>query len=585
MQLVALSPPGRFPTVVRDPGDWWSAVTTAWPRIDRPGINAAWWHTICDPSTVRVLTPGRRNRLSVSHRRAETSATRAADALARFTRIETYGSMACYVDAVEALATHLAALDRLDPFLGFSPGAGVRVAGLRYGSSRELMSYAEADTPLARIIGRALDSVPIHADAALVDVSSPEDLLTALITIRLLRESRRIGYAALVDHGYENFSLSPHVARLRGAGTFASIFDAIVEEKDDRDVLVPRIVEGLAADRPLRGYLRLEADERRGSSDDAEASAEPSIAPPTPTFAPWPILVTRVSQRRCYWARCTFCVHNLKYADRAAPSVDDVPRAVRRLRAAAAAGYRQAILADEALSPAMLRTLGSAILDSRLLRDHPDFRWACRSKLERAHDPELLSMLGRAGCAEILFGLESTSDRVLGLMDKRSPGLTTDEVLRILGDMHAAGISAHANLILGFPGDTGDETRASVEFLAAALAPLRNATYAINPFTLFPGTPIAEEPSRFGIGLMPTTDDIPYELAYRPTTTETEGSETVIALREQLEDWLAERLGWRRPSESGLGLAAQNLYFRTGHGLVFKTSGRNPMDRMLSPVA
>lgn len=509
----------------------------------------------------------------------------AADALERFTRIDTYASAAGYEDAVEALATHLGALDGLDQTLRFSPGAGVRVTGLRYGSSRELVSYAEADTPLSRIIGRALDTLPVTADAALVDVSSPEDLLTGLITVRLLRTRRQIHYAALVDHGYENFSLAPYLGALRSAGTLTSIFDAIVEEKDEREQLVPRIVDGLAGNRPLRGYLRLAPEERRPSSDDSERWSDPSIAPPTPTLAPWPILFTRISQRRCYWARCTFCVHNLKYADRAAPSVADVPRAVHRLRAAAAAGYRQAIFADEALSPAMLRALGSAILDSGLHQDHPDFRWACRSKLERAHDAELLATLGRAGCAEILFGLESTSDRVLGLMDKRSPGLTTDEVLRILGDMDAAGIGAHANLIIGFPGDTWDEARASVEFLAEALAPLRNATYTINPFTLFPGTPIAQEPSRFGIGLVPTTDDIPFELAYRPTTRETERSEAVLAMRPQLEDWLAERLGWRRPGQGGAGLAAQDLYFGSGHGLVFKTSGLNPMDRMLSHVA
>ena len=290
-------------------------------------------------------------------------------------------------------------------------------------------------------------------------------------------------------------------------------------------------------------------------------------------------LFARVSQRRCYWARCTFCVHNLKYLERAAPSTADVPRAVRRLRSAAAAGYRQVILSDEALSPAMLRALGEEILASGLVREHPDFRWACRSKLERSHDTDLLMLLGEAGCAEILFGLESTSDRVLGLMDKRSPGLTMREVVRIVSDMDAAGIGAHANLIVGFPGDTADEAGASVAFLADALAPLRNATYTINPFALFPGTPVAQEAPRFGIELLPTTDDIPFELPYRPTTLETERSEAVREMQPSYEDWLADRLGWRRRGEAGHAGAAQELYFGSGHGLVLKTTDGNPMDR------
>lgn len=585
VHLALLSPPGRFPTVVRDPGDWWSAVASTWPRIDRPGLNAAWWHGLCDAATASLLAPGRRGRLSLGRRRAERSAPGAADALARFTKVETYASATGYVDTVHALATHLEAFNGLDRTLRFSPDAGVRVAGLRYGSSRDLVAYARADTPLARTIGRALDALDLVADAALVDVSSPEDLLTALIAVRLLREDRRIGYVALVDHGYENYSLSPHLGRLRQAGTLDTIFDAIVEEKDEREVLVPRIVDGLAAGRPLRGYLRLDPADRRPPVDDVSSASRPSVAPPAPTFAPWPILFTRVSPRRCYWARCTFCVHNLKYADRAAPSVAEAPRAVRRLQAAAAAGYRQAILADEALSPAMLRALGSAILESGLLRDHPGFRWACRSKLERAHDAAMLARLGRAGCAEILFGLESTSDRVLGLMDKRSPGLTEVEVRRILGDMDAAGIGAHANIIVGFPGDTAAEAEATVDFVADALAPLRNATYTVNPFFLFPATPIAVEPDRFGIELLPTTDDMPFEIAYRPATREAELSEAALAMRPRLEDRLAGRLGWQRPGDLGPARTAQDLYFGSGHGLVFKAAGVNPMDRLLSPVA
>lgn len=578
-QLIVLSPPGRFPTVVRDPGEWWAALTRTGAHVERPGLNAAWWRTLCDPSVAAILMPRRRGRLDLGHRRAERTAGAAADALARFRQVETYASASRYVEATGALADHLDALNDLDPELRFGPDRGVRVAGLRYGSSERLVAYASADTGLARIIERTLDDLPLAAEAALVEVSSPEDLLTALIAVRLLRARGQIRYAALVDHGYENFSLSPYLPALRGAGTLDSVFDAIVEEKDDRETVVPRIVEGLVAGRPLRGYLRLDPAERTPSREVQDAATAPVIAPPVPTFAPWPILFARVSQRRCYWARCTFCVHNLKYVDRAAPSTADVPRAVRRLRAAAAAGYRQIILADEALSPAMLRALGAEILGSGLLREHPDFRWACRSKLERSHDTQLLTVLGEAGCAEILFGLESTSDRVLGLMDKRSPGLTTTEVVRIVSDMDAAGIGAHANLIVGFPGDTPEEAGASVAFLADALAPLRNATYTVNPFALFPGTPVAQEAPRFGIELLPTTDDIPFELPYRPTTKETERSEAVRDMQPCFEDWLAERLGWRNGGHGDHSGAAQEMYFGSGHGLVFKASDRNPMDR------
>jgi hypothetical protein len=550
--------------------------------MSRPGFNAAWWRTICEPSTIRPVWTRRLGATFFGKRGLERSAIEAGNALTRFSHPDTFASASAYIDAVRAVVTHLRLLKELDSTLEFTLAGGVRVADLRYGSSQALVSYAEADTSMARIIARTLDSLPLSGEAILVDVSSPEDLLTALIATRLLRERGQIHYAALVDHGYENFSLSPYLDRLRGAGTLDSIFDAVVEERDHRAVLVPRIVESLLDHRPLRGYLR--ADDEGGNAIGDPDQWPTSVAPPTPTFAPWPILFTRVSQRRCYWARCTFCVHNLKHTNEGVPSLAEIPRAVQRLMAAADAGYRQAILADEALSPAMLRALGSALLDSRLLQDHPDFRWACRSKMERAHDSDLLATLGRAGCAEILFGLESTSDQVLDLMDKQTRGLTEHEVRRVLSDMDRAGISAHANVIVGFPGDTWDEAQKTVGFLADALAPLRNATYTVNPFALFPRTFIAQDPSRFGIELMPTTDDMPFELPYRAATKAVEGSEAVLVRRGGLEDWLADRLGWRRPRVGDPAFAAQELYFGSGHGMVFKTSQWNPMDRMASQL-
>ena len=63
-------------------------------------------------------------------------------------------------------------------------------------------------------------------------------------------------------------------------------------------------------------------------------------------------------------------------------------------------------------------------------------------------------MVYRAGCRRIHFGVESFSNRVLGLMNKK---YDRDRALELLNDAHRIGIKTICNIILGYPGET-DET-------------------------------------------------------------------------------------------------------------------------------
>jgi hypothetical protein len=48
MNLIAVTAPGRFPTVVHDPGRWWSALEgESGFTLLRVSANAAWWRVLC----------------------------------------------------------------------------------------------------------------------------------------------------------------------------------------------------------------------------------------------------------------------------------------------------------------------------------------------------------------------------------------------------------------------------------------------------------------------------------------------------------------------------------------------------------
>src|SRR6185437_5390174 len=108
-----------------------------------------------------------------------------------------------------------------------------------------------------------------------------------------------------------------------------------------------------------------------------------------------------------------------------------------------------------------------------------------------AHDAGLFAQIAKAGCKEIQYGLETTSPRMLKLMDKHVEGIDEPRIAQAFRDMAAVGIGVHVNLIGGFPGDSLADTEGSVDFIRREFANLRSASYFISAFTLLPDTPIA----------------------------------------------------------------------------------------------
>jgi hypothetical protein len=190
----------------------------------------------------------------------------------------------------------------------------------------------------------------------------------------------------------------------------------------------------------------------------------------------------------------------------------------------------------------------------------------------------LLTLAANAGCYEILFGLETTSDALLHKMGKAVDGLNPDGVASIFRDMKQIGLGVHVNLICGFPGETLAEADATVKFVVETLAGHRNATYRLNRFTLFPDTPIFSEPSLFGIAHIQMRGDMPQHFAFE--LTEDVAAETAPVLR-QFDAYsarLANGLGWDEIASNAAGRAALDLYFSSGHGAIFKSLSINPFE-------
>jgi hypothetical protein len=576
MRILYATPPGRLPTVTYDPGTWWDAIV-ADPRYDlfRHSLNFDWWTALLGPSFVRLLleplSPIERQHRRIAWRAnsidLESLAAAAAGSLVQLRSPAAYDSQDRYLDTLAPLAAFLDTVNRLQSEFRIDVDVGPHIRNLDYSDSRTLVTFSQSNGLLSRTIDAAMSNCSADYDVFFFSITSPEDLLTALMMGRKLKGLRPEAHISLIDHGYENFSLSGSIETLRARRTLEEVFDTIIATKDERDETVPALLEAIekgVAPKGIIGRRDVAAPSRLNSGE---------VVPfqPLPTFSPEPILWTRVSKRRCYWSRCTFCSQNAKFDTPQAPAHSEILASLDRVAAYAKAGYKSFMFSDEAISPSSLNLLADEIAARGL-----SIKWACRSKMERAHTPDMFRRLGESGCFEILFGLETVSPRILSLMDKVTEGLDEEHIVSVLRSMGDAKVGVHVTLIAAFPGETIDEVRQTTSFIGKALGDCQNATFALNHFQLLPGTPIARAPTAFGLGAVSKPGDICGPLSFELIPSLADEGDGVAKAMPEIRAELDTALGWSQLEIKQGGALARHLYFYSGHGGLFKARSENP---------
>ena len=127
----------------------------------------------------------------------------------------------------------------------------------------------------------------------------------------------------------------------------------------------------------------------------------------------------------------------------------------------------------------------------------------------RAHplDPELLELMADSGCVELSYGIESGDQRVL---DRVHKGITLEQSEQAMKWSKEAGMTVRALMVAGLPGETPDSSYKTIEFME------RTRQYwdiaALTNFVPLPGSPIWNEPSKFGVTKIKDIDDFNFYL-------------------------------------------------------------------------
>lgn len=217
---------------------------------------------------------------------------------------------------------------------------------------------------------------------------------------------------------------------------------------------------------------------------------------PTPDYSNWgsagylsPEPAVYYSPTRgCYWNRCTFCDYGLNSGKPTSPwrqrTISMIVEDLRTISKHARFIY----FSVDVLAPGALVRLAAAIVEASL-----DIRWATEIRLEQSFSIEACRMLRRSGCVAVSFGFESASQRILDLLDK---GVRSNQVSEIGWNFRQAGIAVQMMGFTGFPSETEEEARSTVNFLKENLS---WTVAGIGTFALTPGSIVARDMTRFGV--------------------------------------------------------------------------------------
>ncbi|NQU78210.1 radical SAM protein [Candidatus Woesearchaeota archaeon] len=204
-----------------------------------------------------------------------------------------------------------------------------------------------------------------------------------------------------------------------------------------------------------------------------------SIYPLKDYFVPSAVIPFRTSSG-CYHRKCTFCTHH-QGSTYCEFSLDSIGESIK------ASGQKFVFIVDDMVHKKRL-------LDIAKVMKPLGVSWMCQLRPTADLDIETLRTLKDSGLNVIIWGVESGSNRILGMMKK---GTDKDTNAKVLSNSHNAGIKNVVYIMFGFPSETKEEFLETIGFLEDNNESIDLVSTSI--FGLQKGTEIYEHPKEFSI--------------------------------------------------------------------------------------
>lgn len=171
-------------------------------------------------------------------------------------------------------------------------------------------------------------------------------------------------------------------------------------------------------------------------------------------FSPETVIPMQLS-KGCYWGKCTFCDYYYGQQCFDIKKIDVVIKEIKYFMDRYK--VKHFLFIDEAIPPKYYNELATAILKNNL-----EIYFYSFVRLEKGFTREVLDNLYKAGFRMGLWGYESSSERIMQMMNK---GIDVNERLRILRDAKEAGIWNNGLFIMGYPTETREEIEKTISVI------------------------------------------------------------------------------------------------------------------------
>jgi len=192
-----------------------------------------------------------------------------------------------------------------------------------------------------------------------------------------------------------------------------------------------------------------------------------------------------ITSRGCT-GRCIFCDTSVFRNVCRAHSAEYVMTMIRTL--ARDYGIREILFEDDnfVLFRARIERL------TELLRaERTGVSWSCLARVDMMPQPETLRAMRAAGCWQMLVGIESGCQEILDIEKK---GITLAQIAEAVRRARDCGMRTKGFLMVGHPTETPDTVARTIRFVNSLPLDDVSVTY----FTVFPGSPMWPEASRWG---------------------------------------------------------------------------------------
>jgi anaerobic magnesium-protoporphyrin IX monomethyl ester cyclase len=161
-----------------------------------------------------------------------------------------------------------------------------------------------------------------------------------------------------------------------------------------------------------------------------------------------------VTSRGCP-AGCRFCIKHVSYGS--SVRFRSPENIMEEMELVAGLGARSVHMYADLFTVSREQVVGLCEL---ILERGLALQWTCNSRVDFV-DPEMLRLMGQAGCRWISWGIESGSEEILRRVRK---AIALDQVRDALLWSHQAGIRNFGYFIIGLPGETEETIQETIRF-------------------------------------------------------------------------------------------------------------------------